>query len=129
MKMLITKRGYQRKYQVGGSGIFSKLKDVLSRFISKKQVVDMALNIARSVGQNAGQKAIAKLTPKSQQILSKLVSSPLSTPAPTVATATPNLNNLIAGSGQRQQQLRGPQDRLPMIKIQDLVRRLKKQNK
>jgi len=25
--MLIIERGYQRKYQVGGSGIFSKLKD------------------------------------------------------------------------------------------------------
>jgi len=25
--MLTIKRGYQRKYQVGGSGIFSKLKD------------------------------------------------------------------------------------------------------
>jgi len=79
----------------------------------------------RSVGKKAGQKSIAELTPKSQQILSKLVSSPLSTPAPTVATATatPNLNNLIAGSGQRQRQ------RQPAIKIQDLVRRLNKQNK
>ena len=77
--MLIIKCGYQRKYQVGGSGIFSKLKNVLSEFISKKQVVDTALNIARSAGQKAGQKAIdfasSKLTRKSQQILSKLVSS------------------------------------------------------
>jgi len=107
--MLIIKRGYQRKYQVGGSGIFSKLKDILSKFNSKKQIVDTALNIARSVGQKAGQKAIAKLTPKSQQILSKLVATP--------QMSTPNLNNLIAGSGQ------------PVIKIQDLVRRLNKQNK
>jgi len=104
----------------------------LSGFISKKQVVDTALNIARSAGQKAGQNAIdfasSKLTPKSQQILSKLVSStpPL---APQEATpqkaqqvtpqkaqqVTPNLNNLIAGSGQR------------AIKIQDLVRRLNKQ--
>ena len=77
--MLIIKRGYQRKYQVGGSGIFSKLKDFLSGFISKKQVVDKAWNIARSSGQKAGQKAIdfasSKLTAKLQQILSKLVSS------------------------------------------------------
>jgi len=49
--MLIIKRGYQRKYQVGGSGIFSKLKDILSKFNSKKQIVDTALNIARSVGK------------------------------------------------------------------------------
>jgi len=74
--MLIIKRGYQRKYQVGGSGIFSKLKDFLSKFSSEKQDVDTALNIVRSVGQKAGQKAIAKLTPKSQQILSKLVATP-----------------------------------------------------
>jgi len=117
--MLIIKRGFKRKYQVGGSGIFSKLKDFLSGFISKKQVADTALNIARSAGQKAGQKAIdfasSELTPKSQQILSKIVSS---TPALTPQGATPqkaqrvttNLNNLIAGSGQ------------PAIKIQDLVR-------
>jgi len=75
--MIVIRRGYKRKYQVGGSGIFSNLKDFLSGFISKKQVVDTALNIARSAGQKAGQKAIdfasSKLTPKSQQFLSKLV--------------------------------------------------------
>jgi len=124
--MLIIKRGYQRKYQVGGSGIFSKLKDFLSGFISKKQVVDTALNIARSAGQKVGRKAIdfvsSKLTPKSQQILSKLVSStPPLTPQGTtpqkalLQVTTPNLNNLIAGSGQR------------AIKIQDLVKRMNKQ--
>jgi len=119
--MLIIKRGYQRKYQVGGSGIFSKLKDLLSGFISKKQVVDTALNIARSAGQKVGQKAIdfasSKVTPKSQQNLSKLVSStpPLAPQGSTPQKAqqvTTNLNNLIAGSWQR------------AIKIQDLVRRL-----
>ena len=69
------------KESIGGSGIFSKLKDFLSGLISKKKVVDTALNIARSAGQKTGQKAIdfasSKLTPKSQQILSKLVSSTL----------------------------------------------------
>jgi len=119
--MLIVRKGYKRKYQVGGSGIFSKLKDFLSRSISKKQVVDTALNIARSAGQKAGQKATdfasSKLTPKSQQILSKLVSSspPLAPQGATPQKAqqvTTNLNNLIAGSAQR------------AIKIQDLVKRL-----
>jgi len=95
----------------------------LSGFISKKQVVDTALNIARSAGQKAGQKAIdfasSKLTPKSQQILSKLVSTtpPLALQVATPQKAqqvTPNLNSLIAGPGQR------------AIKIQDLVRRLNK---
>jgi len=114
------KRGYKRKYQVGGSGIFSKLKDFLSGFISKKQVVDTALNNGRSAGQKTGQKAIdfasSKLTPKSQQILSKLVSSTpqAATPQGARQMTTPNLNNLIAGSGQQ------------AIKIQDLVRRLNK---
>jgi len=97
----------------------------LSGFISKKQVLDTALNIARSAGQKGEQKAIdfasSKLTPKSQQILSKLVSStpPLAPQGVTLQKAlpqvtTPNLNNLIAGSGQH------------AIKIQDLVRRLNK---
>jgi len=117
--MIVIRRGYKQKYQIGSSGIFSKLKDFLSGFISKKQVVDTALNIARSAGQKAGQKAIdfasSKLTPKSQQILSKLVSStPPLAPQGSQQVATPNLNNLIAGSGQR------------AIKIQDLVRRLNK---
>ena len=124
--MLIIKRGYQRKYQVGGSGIFSKLKDFLSGFISKKHVVHTAWNIARSAGKKAGQKAMdfasSKLTPKSQQILSKLVSStpPLAPQGATPQKAlpqvtTPNLSNLIAGSGQH------------AIKIQDLVKRINKQ--
>jgi len=117
--MIVLKRGYKRKYQVGSSGIFSKLKDFLSGFISKKQVVDTALNIARSAGQKAIDFASSKLTPKSQQILSKLVSStpPLAPQGATPQKAqqvTPNLNNLIAGSGQR------------AIKIHDLVRRLNK---
>jgi len=66
--MLTIKRGYQRKYQVSSSGIFSKLKDFLSRFISKKHVVDTALNIARS----AGKKAIAKLTPNQNKFYQDL---------------------------------------------------------
>jgi len=56
--MIDIRRGCKRKYQVGGSGIFSKLKDFLSEFISKKQVVDTALNIARSAGQKAGRKLL-----------------------------------------------------------------------
>jgi len=102
---------------------FFKAQRFLSKFISKKQVVDTTLNITRSAGQKVEQKAIdfasSKLTPKSQQILLKLVSSPLATPQTTQATkrstATANLNNLIAGSGQS------------VIKIQDLLRRLNKQ--
>jgi len=83
------------------------------------------------VGQKAGPKAIAKLTPKSQQILSKLVARTPATQATTVAATatTPSLSNLIAGSGQQQRQPRGPRDPLPAIIIQDLVRRLNKQNK
>jgi len=80
----------------------------LSGFISKKQVVDTALSIARSAGQKAAQKAVdfasLKLTLKSQQILSKLVSStpPLAPQGATPQKAqqvTTNLNKLIAGSG------------------------------
>jgi len=78
----------------------------LSGFISKKQVVNTALNITRSAGHKAGQKAIdfasSKLTTKSQQILSKLVSStpPLAPQRSTPQKAqqvTTNLNNLVAG--------------------------------
>ena len=124
--MIIVKRGYKRTYQVGGSGIFSKLKDFLSpahsKFITKKQV-DTALNIAKSAGRTARQKAVdvaSKLTPKSQAISSKLVSSQPQGTAPQVAQSrsTLNLNNLIAGSGERKRQR--------AIKIQDLVSGLNK---
>jgi len=73
--MIIVKRECKRKYQVGGSGIFSKLKDFLSKFISKKQVVDTTLNIAKSALQKAVEFANSKVTPKLQTILSKIVSS------------------------------------------------------
>jgi len=36
--MIVIRRGYKRKYQVGGSAIFSKLKDFLSGFISKSKL-------------------------------------------------------------------------------------------
>jgi len=98
--MIVIRRGYKQKYQVGGSGIFSKLINFLSEHISKKQVFDTALKIARSAGQKAGQKPInfasSKLTPKSQQILQKLVSSipPLApqgaTPQKEQQVTTPN---------------------------------------
>jgi len=86
-------------------GLFQSSKTFYQKFISKKQVADTALNIVRSAGQKVGQKAIdvasSNLTPKSQQILSKLVSQGATRQAtatvPT-ATATPNLNNLIAVS-------------------------------
>jgi len=108
--MIVIRRGYKRNNPVGDSGIFSKLKDFLSGFISKKQIVDTALNIVRSARQKAGQKATnfatSKLTPQSQQILSKLVSStpplaPQGAKPQKAQQVTPNLDNLIAGSGQR----------------------------
>jgi len=64
--MLIIKRDYKREYQVGGSDIFSKLKDILSRFISKKLVVNTAMNIANSADQTVGRKAIDILSSKSK---------------------------------------------------------------
>jgi len=81
-------------------------QDFLSRFISKKQVVNTALNIARNARQKSIEFESAKLIPKSQQILSSASQMASS------QVTTPNLNNLIAGSGQW------------AIKSQDLVRRL-----
>jgi len=88
----------------------------LSKFIRKKQVVDTALNVVRITGQKAIDFASSKLTPNSQQILSKIVSSTptqLSTSRVNkgkVTTLLTNLNNLIAGLGQR------------AIKIQDIMK-------
>jgi len=108
--MIVIRRGYKRKYQVGSSGIFSKFKDFLSGFINKSKLLTPLWTLLELLG-----KRLDKLTPKSQQILSKLVSStPPLAPKGSQQVTTPNLNNLIAGSGQR------------VIKIQDLSRRLNK---
>jgi len=56
--MLVIRKGYKRKYQVGGSGIFSKLKDFLSGFISKKQVVDTALTLLEVLGKRLDKKLL-----------------------------------------------------------------------
>jgi len=61
----------------------------LSKFITKKQVIDTAINSPNTAGQKAGTAATnfiaSKLTPKSQQILSKLTR----TVAPQVTTSVP----------------------------------------
>jgi len=126
--MIITKHGYKRKYQSGGSGIFSKLNDCLSKFISKKQIVDTTLNVTRTAGQKVGQKATtavndfvaSKLTPKSQ-MLSKITTTPVKKAAQKTTQETTqeiarNINNLIAWSGQA-------------VKIKDLIGQLKLKTK
>jgi len=64
----------------------------LSKFITKKQVIDTAINSANTAGQKAGTAATnfiaSKLTPKSQQILSKLT-VPTRNVAPQVTTSVP----------------------------------------
>jgi len=55
--MLIIKRGYQRKCQVGGSGIFSKFKDFLSGFISK-QLSTLSWRLLEVLGKRLDKKLL-----------------------------------------------------------------------
>ena len=134
-------RGYKRKYAVGGAGIFSKLGDFLSRFITKKQVVDTALNLAKSAASSAGNKLAEKITtkllPKSQEVLAKYSAPTKLTPKSQEVlkkySPSQNLNSLIDGSSIRFEDfVRGPGslgvdyfDRGPGLhRIENLVRRL-----
>ena len=128
--MLQTKRGYKRKYAVGGSGIFDSVANFFKGLISSnaaKSMIDVGKTAALEAGKEAAIVAGKKLAEKG---VSKLFAPPVLTPAlksmmPAMPTLTPesqeiidrfagdkqNTNSLIDGSGRA-------------VAIQDLVRRL-----
>ena len=117
--MIVFKRGFKKRYQYGGSGIFDTIASLLTRIFTSgvaKQITSSAMDVGKNiakegakkaleVGKNTatdiGKKLVTKaLTPKSKKILQKYT-----TPKP----ATQDINALIDGSA---------------IAVQDLVRKL-----
>ena len=105
--MIVSKRGFKRKYAFGGTGIFDTIGSILTRLFTSnavKQLASSAMDVGKSVAKEGAKKALEAgksatvdigsklvkkaLTPKSKQILQKYV-------APT----TQNISTLIDGSG------------------------------
>ena len=108
------KRGFNRKYAYGGTGIFGNIASLLSRIFTSKVARELATNIAKKgagkaleVGTDAGKKLGTKLVkkvlkPKSKKILEKYTEQRL-------IPETQNISSLIDGGN---------------VEIQDLVKRL-----
>ena len=119
--MIITKRGFKKRYAYGGSGIFDTIASLLTRIFTSsaaKQVASSALDVGKSVAKEGAKKALdvgksaavdvgkklvtKALTPKSKKILQKYTQ-------PTTQSTTQDINTLIDGSA---------------VEIQDLVKKL-----
>ena len=116
--MIVFKRGFKKRYQYGGSGIFDTIASLLTRIFTSgvaKQITSSAMDVGKSIAKGAkkalevgkntatdiGKKLVTKaLTPKSKKILHKYTTS---------KPATQDINSLIDGSA---------------IAVQDLVRKL-----
>ena len=59
--MLITKRSYKTKYDIGGAGIFGSMENFLARMFSSnaaKQLSSTALQAGKTAAKDIGMKAI-----------------------------------------------------------------------
>ena len=108
--MIVSKRGFKRKYAYGGTGIFDSIGNILMRLFTSnaaKQLASSALdvgkNVAKNVATDVGTRLVKNaLTPKSKKILQKYE-----------APSTQNISTLIDGSGDA-------------VEINKLVRKLNK---
>ena len=117
--MIVFKRGFNKRYQYGGSGIFDTIASLLTRIFTSgaaKQIASSAIDVGKNVAKEGAKKALEvgkntatdigkklvtkALTPKSKKILQKYTTS---------KPATQDINALIDGSA---------------IAIQDLVKKL-----
>ena len=117
--MIVFKRGFKKKYQYGGSGIFDSIVSLLTRIFTSsaaKQIASSAVDVGKSVAKEGAKKALEAgksaatdigkklvtkaLTPKSKKILQKYT---------TAKPTTQDINTLIDGSA---------------IAVQELVRKL-----
>ena len=59
--MIVTKHGYQKRYQYGGSGIFDTIANFLTRIFTSstaKQIASSALDVGKSVAKKGAKKAL-----------------------------------------------------------------------
>ena len=119
--MIVTKHGFKKRYQYGGSGIFDTITNLLTRIFTSsaaKQIASSALDVGKNVAKDGAKKALdvgksaavdvgkklvtKALTPKSKKILQKYTE-------PTTQPAMQDINTLIDGGA---------------IAIQDSVKKL-----
>ena len=108
--MIVSKRGFKRKYAYGGTGIFDTISSILMRLFTSNaakhlasSALDVGKNVAKTAATDVGNRLVKKaLTPKSKKILQKYVT-------PTKQ----NISTLIDGSGD-------------VVGINRLVRKLNK---
>ena len=92
--MIVFKRGFNKRYQYGGSGIFDTIASLLTRIFTSgaaKQIASSAMDVGKSVAKEGAKKALEvgkntatdigkklvtkALTPKSKKILQKYTTS------------------------------------------------------
>ena len=62
--MIITKRGFKKRYAYGGSGIFDTIANLLTRIFTcsaAKQIASSALDVGKSVAKEGAKKALEPL--------------------------------------------------------------------
>ena len=100
--MIVSKRGFKKRYAYSGSGLIDTITNLLTRIFTSsaaKQIASSALDVGKSAATDIGKKLVTKaLNPKSKKILQKYTE-------PT----TQNINTLKDGGA---------------VKIQDLVKKL-----
>ena len=59
--MIVTKRGYKKRYAYGGSGIFDRIANFLTRIFTSsatKQIGSSALDVGKSVVKEEAKKSL-----------------------------------------------------------------------
>ena len=77
--MMVPRRGFERKYAFGGSGIFDAVGNIMSGIVTSNAAkelasaaLDVGKNVAKSTATDVGKRMVKKaLTPKSKNIINK----------------------------------------------------------
>ena len=59
--MIVTKRGFKKRYAYGGSGIFDTIASLLTRIFTSgvaKQIASSAMDVGKSVAKEGAKKAL-----------------------------------------------------------------------
>ena len=119
--MIVTKRGFKKRYAYGDSGMFDTIANLLTRIFTSsaaKQIASSALDVGKSVAREGAKKALEVGTATATDVGKKLVTKALTPKSkkilqnytqPTTHSTTQDINTLIDGSA---------------VEIQDLVRKL-----
>ena len=122
--LIVTKRRYKKQHVIGGSGIFDTVVGFFKNLFKSNAAKKIATNLASSAAKQAGKHLANKIletpapptiTQTSRDSLSRMINDAvpsvgIASPPVGIASAAPNINNLMMhGNG---------------IAIQDLVKRM-----